>query len=81
MAGYVALVFNCWNLFVRLADPIIIAKRSPPAISDQAIGRENRHAQAHHVTIPAAMESNTRAPPGAHPLARLLSELRNTAIS
>jgi hypothetical protein len=52
MAGCVALVFNWWNLFVRLADPDHHreAITSRPLLL-QAIGRQTSHAGRTTVTI------------------------------
>ena len=62
MAGCVALVFNWWNLFVRLADPNHHreAITSRPLLL-QAIGRQTSHAGRTTVTSPRATAS-TNAP-------------------
>ena len=61
MAGAVALVFNWWNLFVRLADP----DRHREAITSrplllQAVGRQTSHAGRTTVTINPSTASNPR---------------------
>jgi len=72
MAGYVALVFNWWNLFVRLADPNHHreAITSRPLLL-QAIGRQTRHAGRTTVTITSKPWRASPRPPGAHPHRRL----------
>jgi hypothetical protein len=61
MAGCVALVFNRWNLFVRLADPDHHreAITSRPLLL-QAIGRQTNHAGRTNVTITASVKRPQR---------------------
>jgi hypothetical protein len=62
MAGLVALYFNWWNLFVRLADPNhhreAITSRPLPL---QAIGRQTRHAGRTTVSITSSHGEHHRA--------------------
>ena len=62
MAGCVALVFNWWNLFVRLADPVHHreAITSRPLLL-QAIGRQTSHAGRTTVTITSSHGEHARA--------------------
>src|SRR5216683_2102172 len=61
MAGCVALVFNWWNLFVRLADPNHHreAITSRPLLL-QAIGRQTNHAGRTTVTITSPHEPRVK---------------------
>ena len=80
MAGYVALVFNWWNLFVRLADPNHHreAITSRPLLL-QAIGRQTRHAGRTTVTITSSHGEHHRARQALTRIAGFFSELRKTA--
>jgi hypothetical protein len=67
MAGCVALVFNWWNLFVRLADPAhhreVITSR--PLLL-QAIGRQTSHASRMRAPAPLSkLEQPLQLPAGA----------------
>jgi hypothetical protein len=80
MAGCVALVFNWWNLFVRLADP----DRHREAITSrplllQAIGRQTSHAGRTTVTITSSHGEHTRAREALTRIAGFFTQLRKTA--
>lgn len=80
MARCVALVFNWWNLFVRLADPDHHreAITSRPLLL-QAIGRQTNHAGRTTVTITSAHGEHHRARHALTRIATFFAELRNTA--
>ena len=80
MAGYVALVFNWWNLFVRLADPNHHreAITSRPLLL-QAIGRQTRHAGRTTVTITSSHGEHHRARQALTRIAGFFAQLRETA--
>ena len=80
MARCVALVFNWWNLFVRLADP----DRHREAITSrplllQAIGRQTSHAGRTTVTITSTHGEHHRARRALTRIAAFFAELRKTA--
>jgi hypothetical protein len=80
MARCVALVFNWWNLFVRLADPDHHreAITSRPLLL-QAIGRQTSHAGRTTVTITSTHGEHQRARQALTRIAAFFAELRNTA--
>jgi hypothetical protein len=80
MAGVVALVFNWWNLFVRLADPDHHreAITSRPLLL-QAIGRQTTHAGRTTVTITSSHGDNDRARNALSRIAGFFAQLRKTA--
>src|SRR5258707_2108343 len=80
MAGYVALVFNWWNLFVRLADPNHHreAITSRPLLL-QAIGRQTRHAGRTTLTVTSSHGAHHRARQALTRIADFFTELRKTA--
>jgi len=80
MAGLVALFFNWWNLFVRLADPNHHreAITSRPLLL-QAIGRQTRHAGRTTVTITSSHGEHHRARKALTRIAGFFNELRKTA--
>jgi hypothetical protein len=80
MAGCVALVFNWWNLFVRLADPNHHreAITSRPLLL-QAIGRQTSHAGRTTVTITSSHGEHNRARQALTRIAGFFAELRKTA--
>jgi hypothetical protein len=80
MAGCVALVFNWWNLFVRLADPDHHreAITSRPLLL-QAIGRQTNHAGRTNVTITSSHGEHNRARQALTRIAGFFAELRKTA--
>jgi hypothetical protein len=80
MAGAVALVFNWWNLFVRLADP----DRHREAITSrplllQAVGRQTSHAGRTTVTITSSHGEHARARAALTRIAGFFMQLRKTA--
>ncbi|MBV9530390.1 MAG: transposase [Bradyrhizobium sp.] len=80
MAGCVALVFNWWNLFVRLADP----EHHREAITSrplllQAIGRQTTHAGRTTVTITSSHGDQARARRAFTRIAAFFFQLRKTA--
>jgi hypothetical protein len=80
MASFVALVFNWWNLFVRLADP----DHHREAITSRplllhAIGRQTRHAGRTTVTITSSHGEHRRAQKALTRIAGFFAELRRTA--
>ncbi|HJZ15458.1 MAG TPA: transposase [Stellaceae bacterium] len=80
MAGCVALVFNWWNLFVRLADPDHHreAITSRPLLL-QAIGRQTTHAGRTTVTITSSHGAHDRARTALTRIAGFFAQLRSTA--
>ena len=80
MARCVALVFNWWNLFVRLADPDHHreAITSRPLLL-QAIGRQTSHAGRTTVTITSSHGEHHRARQALTRIAAFFAELRKTA--
>jgi len=80
MAGLVALFFNWWNLFVRLADPNHHreAITSRPLLL-QAIGRQTRHAGRTTVTITSSHGEHHRAQKALTRIASFFAQLRKTA--
>ena len=80
MAGCVALVFNWWNLFVRLADPAHHreAITSRPLLL-QAIGRQTSHAGRTTVTITSSHGEHARARAALTRIAGFFAHLRKTA--
>ena len=80
MARCVALVFNWWNLFVRLADPNHHreAITSRPLLL-QAIGRQTSHAGRTTVTITSSHGEHHRARQALTRIANFFAELRQTA--
>src|SRR5215471_164082 len=80
MAGCVALVFNWWNLFVRLADPNHHreAITSRPLLL-QAIGRQTSHAGRTTVTITSSHGEHERARAALTRIAGFFEKLRKTA--
>jgi hypothetical protein len=80
MARCVALVFNWWNLFVRLAD----GDRHREAITSrplllQAIGRQTSHAGRTTLTITSSHGEHNRARAALTRIAGFFAELRKTA--
>jgi hypothetical protein len=80
MARCAALVFNWWNLFVRLADP----QHHREAITSrplllQAIGRQTTHAGRTTVTITSTHGEHHRARWALTRIAAFFAELRKTA--
>jgi hypothetical protein len=80
MARCVALVFNWWTLFVRLADPDHHreAITSRPLLL-QAIGRQTKHAGRTTVTITSSHGKHDRARRALTRIAAFFTELRKTA--
>src|SRR5712671_6666865 len=80
MASYVALVFNWWNLFVRLSDPNHHreAITSRPLLL-QAIGRQTRHAGRTTETITSSHGEHHRARQALTRIAGFFTQLRKTA--
>jgi Transposase DDE domain len=80
MAGAVALVFNWWNLFVRLADPDHHreAITSRPLLL-QAIGQQTSHAGRTTVTITSSYGEHHRARAALTRIAGFFTQLRQTA--
>jgi hypothetical protein len=80
MAGCVALVFNWWNMFARLAEPDHHreAITSRPLLL-QAIGRQTNHAGRTTVTITSAHGEHHRARRALTRIAAFFAELRKTA--
>ena len=78
MARCVALVFNWWNLFVRLADPDHPreAITSRPLLL-QAIGRQTSHAGRTTVTITSSHGEHHRARQALTRIAAFFAELRD----
>jgi len=80
MAGLVALFFNWWNLFVRLADP----NHHREAITSRplllhAIGRRTSHAGRTTVTITSSHGDHHRARKALTRIAGFFANLRKTA--
>lgn len=80
MARSVALVFNWWNLFVRLADPDHHreAITSRPLLL-QAIGRQTKHAGRTTVTITSTHGKHQHARRALTRIAAFFTDLRKTA--
>jgi hypothetical protein len=80
MTGLVALFFNWWNLFVRLADPNHHreAITSRPLLL-QAIGRRTSHAGRTTVTITSSHGDHHRARKAFTRIAGFFATLRKTA--
>jgi hypothetical protein len=80
MAGFVALFYNWWNLFVRLADPNHHreAITSRPLLL-QAIGRQTRHAGQTTITITSSHGDHQGAQKALTRIAQFFLELRNAA--
>ncbi len=80
MARIVALIFNWWNLFVRLADPDHHreAITSRPLLL-QAIGRQTNHAGRATVTISSTHGERGRARRALTRIAAFFATLRETA--
>jgi len=80
MARTVALIFNWWNLFVRLADPDHHreAITSRPLLL-QAIGRQTNHAGRATVTISSTHGERDRARRALTRIAAFFATLRETA--
>jgi hypothetical protein len=80
MTGFVALFYNWWNLFVRLADPNHHreAITSRPLLL-QAIGRQTRHAGQTRITITSSHGDHQRAQKALAAIAQFFLELRNAA--
>jgi hypothetical protein len=80
LAGSVALIFNWWSLFVRLADP----DRRPEAITSrplllQAIARQTQHAGQTTLTLSSTHGEQHRARRAYLRIAGFLARLRETA--
>src|SRR6516165_3542384 len=80
LAGSVALIYNWWSLFVRLAD----LDHRPEAITSrplllQAIGRQTRHAGQVTLTITSTHGDQHKAQQAYGRIAGFLSWLRQTA--
>ena len=80
MARIVALIFNWWNLFVRLADP----DHHREAITSRplllhAIGRQTNHAGRATVTITSSHGERDRARRALTRIAAFFATLRETA--
>jgi hypothetical protein len=80
MAGFVALFYNWWNLFVRLVDPDHHreAITSRPLLL-QAIGRQTRHAGQTTITITSSHGDHQRAQRALTRIAQFFLDLRNAA--
>src|SRR6201981_3048327 len=80
MAGIVALMFNWWNLFVRLADPDHHreAITSRPLLL-QAIGRQTSHAGRTTLTITSSHGEHERARAAFRRIAGFFLTLRRSA--
>jgi hypothetical protein len=80
MAGCVALVFNWWNLFTRLADPDHHreAITSRPLLLE-AIARQTTHAGRTTLTVTSTHGECDRARKAFTRIAAFFAELRNTA--
>ena len=80
MAGCVALVFNWWNLFTRLADPDHHreAITSRPLLLE-AIARQTTHAGRTTLTVTSTHGERDRARKAFTRIAAFFTELRNTA--
>ena len=80
LAGSVALIFNWWSLFVRLADP----DHRPEAITSrplllQAIARQTQHAGQTTLTLSSTHGEQHKARRGYLRIAGFLARLRETA--
>jgi hypothetical protein len=80
LAGVVALVYNWWSLFVRLADP----DHRREAITSRpllltAVARRTQHAGQMKLTISSTHASQHLARRAYVRIARFLAELRNSA--
>ena len=80
LAGSVALIFNWWSLFVRLADP----DHRPEAITSrpllmQAIARQTQHAGQVTLTISSTHGEHHKARRAYLRIAGFLAQLRQTA--
>jgi hypothetical protein len=80
LAGSVALIYNWWSLFVRLAD----LDHRPEAITSrplllQAIGRQTRHAGQVTLTITSTHGDQHKARQAYRRIAGFLAWLRQTA--
>src|SRR5207248_2786618 len=80
LAGSVALIFNWWSLFVRLADP----DHRPEAITSrpllmQAIARQTQHAGQVTLTISSTHGEQHKARRAYLRIAGFLAQLRQTA--
>ena len=80
LAGSVALIFNWWSLFVRLADPDhrLEAITSRPLLM-QAIARQTQHAGQVTLTISSTHGERHKARRAYLRIARFLAQLRQTA--
>ena len=80
MAGTIALIFNWWNLFVRLADPDHHreAITSRPLLLS-AIGRQTNHAGRTTLTISSTHGEHERAREAFARIAAFFANLRKTA--
>ena len=80
MAGSIGLIFNWWNLFVRLADPEHHreAVTSRPLLL-QAIGRRTSHAGRTTVTVSSSHGEHRKARRAFGRIAAFFAELRQTA--
>ena len=80
MAGIVALLFNWWNLFTRLADPDHHreAITSRPLLL-QAIGRQTSHAGRTTLTITSSHGDHKKARAALSRIAVFFQKLRRTA--
>jgi Transposase DDE domain group 1 len=80
LAGSVALIFNWWSLFVRLADPDhrLEAITSRPLLM-QAIARQTQHAGQITLTISSTHGEQHKARRAYLRIARFLAQLRQTA--
>jgi hypothetical protein len=80
LASSIALIFNWWSLFVRLADP----DHRPEAITSrpllmQAIARQTQHAGQVTLTISSTHGEQHKARRAYLRIARFLAQLRQTA--
>jgi hypothetical protein len=80
LAGSVALIFNWWSLFVRLADP----DHRPEAITSrpllmQAIARQTHHAGQVTLTLSSTHGEQHKARRAYLRIAGFLARLRRTA--
>ena len=79
-ARLLALIYNWWNIFVRLADPRLHreAITSRPLLL-QAIGRQTQHAGQTTITITSPHGNHHRARRAFVRIARFFAQLRQTA--
>lgn len=80
MAGIVALVYNWWSLFVRLADP----DRRREAITSRplllhAVARQSRHGGQTRITVSSMHAEAESAARALRRIAAFFAELRQTA--